>query len=120
MNAHESSTEPRLTSLAHGGGCGCKIAPGVLTEILKSASRLPVPPELLVWPSTNTPAANTVVLLAMPPELIFSLPPDDTIVADVVPPEETYSWPPAKTVSLTVTPPGETISPDGSKPRRFR
>ena len=24
----------RLTSLAHGGGCGCKIAPGVLSEIL--------------------------------------------------------------------------------------
>lgn len=30
------STEPRLTSLAHGGGCGCKIAPNVLTEILSS------------------------------------------------------------------------------------
>ena len=26
---------PRLTSLSHGGGCGCKIAPGVLSEILK-------------------------------------------------------------------------------------
>ena len=24
----------RLTSLAHGGGCGCKIAPGVLQQIL--------------------------------------------------------------------------------------
>ncbi|MAW79488.1 MAG: selenide, water dikinase SelD [Parvularcula sp.] len=30
------SSEPRLTSLAHGGGCGCKIAPDVLTEILSS------------------------------------------------------------------------------------
>ncbi len=28
--------EPRLTSLAHGGGCGCKIAPNVLREILSS------------------------------------------------------------------------------------
>ena len=28
--------EPRLTSLAHGGGCGCKIAPGVLAAMLKS------------------------------------------------------------------------------------
>ena len=27
-----SATEPRLTSLSHGGGCGCKIAPGVLSE----------------------------------------------------------------------------------------
>ena len=24
----------RLTSLAHGGGCGCKLSPAVLTEIL--------------------------------------------------------------------------------------
>ncbi len=30
------SSEPRLTSLAHGGGCGCKIAPNVLQEILSS------------------------------------------------------------------------------------
>ena len=29
-----TATEPRLTSLSHGGGCGCKIAPGVLSEIL--------------------------------------------------------------------------------------
>src|SRR5579863_904780 len=25
---------PRLTDLAHGGGCGCKLAPSVLSEIL--------------------------------------------------------------------------------------
>ena len=31
-----ASAEPRLTSLAHGGGCGCKIAPNVLREILSS------------------------------------------------------------------------------------
>jgi len=28
------SQEPALTSLSHGGGCGCKIAPGVLSELL--------------------------------------------------------------------------------------
>jgi selenide,water dikinase len=28
------STFPRLTALAHGGGCGCKIAPSVLRDIL--------------------------------------------------------------------------------------
>jgi selenide, water dikinase len=28
---------PRLTSLSHGGGCGCKIAPGVLAELLKGS-----------------------------------------------------------------------------------
>ena len=30
-----TSSEPRLTSLAHGGGCGCKLAPAVLQDILK-------------------------------------------------------------------------------------
>ena len=39
---------PRLTSLSHGGGCGCKIAPGVLSEILRSTTAMPLPPELLV------------------------------------------------------------------------
>lgn len=48
MNAPEMAQTPRLTSFSHGGGCGCKIAPGVLTEILQGASRLPVPPQLLV------------------------------------------------------------------------
>jgi selenide,water dikinase len=50
-------TEPRLTSLSHGGGCGCKIAPGVLSEILKNSNRLPVPPELLVGIETADDAA---------------------------------------------------------------
>lgn len=49
--------EPRLTSLAHGGGCGCKIAPGVLQEILRGASPLPVPAQLLVGIETSDDAA---------------------------------------------------------------
>ena len=49
---------PRLTSLSHGGGCGCKIAPGVLQEILgEGAARLPVPKELLVGIETSDDAA---------------------------------------------------------------
>jgi selenide,water dikinase len=56
MNATAAS-EPRLTSLSHGGGCGCKIAPGVLSEILKGTARLPVPPELLVGIETADDAA---------------------------------------------------------------
>ena len=48
---------PRLTSLSHGGGCGCKIAPGVLSEILKNSSNLPIPPELLVGIETADDAA---------------------------------------------------------------
>jgi selenide,water dikinase len=50
-------TQPRLTSLSHGGGCGCKIAPGVLSQILKDTARLPVPPELLVGIETADDAA---------------------------------------------------------------
>ena len=50
-------TEPRLTSLSHGGGCGCKIAPGVLSAILKGTTALPVPPELLVGIETADDAA---------------------------------------------------------------
>jgi selenide,water dikinase len=51
------AVEPRLTSLSHGGGCGCKIAPGVLSEILKGTARLPLPPELLVGIETSDDAA---------------------------------------------------------------
>lgn len=50
-------TEPRLTSLAHGGGCGCKIAPGVLQDILRGRVALPIPPELLVGIETSDDAA---------------------------------------------------------------
>ena len=52
-----SAAEPRLTSLSHGGGCGCKIAPGVLSEILKDTARMPMPPELLVGIETADDAA---------------------------------------------------------------
>ncbi|NUZ07243.1 selenide, water dikinase SelD [Piscinibacter koreensis] len=54
------STSPapvRLTSLSHGGGCGCKIAPGVLSQILRGSAGLPVPPELLVGIETADDAA---------------------------------------------------------------
>jgi selenide,water dikinase len=46
----------RLTSLAHGGGCGCKIAPGVLGEILKGSHGL-IPPQLMVGIETSDDAA---------------------------------------------------------------
>ena len=51
------NTSPKLTSLSHGGGCGCKIAPGVLSAILKNSSNLPVPKELLVGIETADDAA---------------------------------------------------------------
>jgi selenide,water dikinase len=54
---HKPPSEPRLTSLSHGGGCGCKIAPGVLSQILKTTTAMPMPPELLVGIETSDDAA---------------------------------------------------------------
>ncbi|RJF96783.1 selenide, water dikinase SelD [Noviherbaspirillum cavernae] len=47
----------KLTSFSHGGGCGCKIAPGVLADILKRSSGFPVPKELMVGIETSDDAA---------------------------------------------------------------
>ena len=57
MNAMTTAAEPRLTSLSHGGGCGCKIAPGVLSEILRGTAGMAVPKELLVGIETSDDAA---------------------------------------------------------------
>jgi selenide,water dikinase len=46
-----------LTRFSHGGGCGCKIAPGLLAEILARAPQGIVPPELLVGIETSDDAA---------------------------------------------------------------
>lgn len=54
----ESNDTPiRLTSFSHGGGCGCKIAPGVLAEILKKSTGFPVPQALMVGIETSDDAA---------------------------------------------------------------
>jgi len=50
-------TPIKLTSFSHGGGCGCKIAPGVLSEILKNTHGFPVPKELMVGIETSDDAA---------------------------------------------------------------
>ncbi len=47
----------RLTSLAHGGGCGCKIAPSILSEMLASLPRQVADPALLVGTETSDDAA---------------------------------------------------------------
>jgi selenide,water dikinase len=47
-----------LTSLSHGGGCGCKLAPAVLEQIIaKSGSRNLLPPDLLVGIENSDDAA---------------------------------------------------------------
>jgi selenide, water dikinase len=48
---------PRLTSLSHGGGCGCKIAPAVLQQIISKAGNPLIPKELLVGIETSDDAA---------------------------------------------------------------
>ena len=52
-----TDTPIKLTSFSHGGGCGCKIAPGVLSEILKNSTGFPVPKELMVGIETADDAA---------------------------------------------------------------
>jgi len=47
----------KLTQFSHGGGCGCKIAPAVLTEILANTPLRAMPPELLVGTETSDDAA---------------------------------------------------------------
>ena len=53
-----TTTAPRLTSLSHGGGCGCKIAPGILAQLI-GQSTLPTQffPDLLVGTETADDAA---------------------------------------------------------------
>jgi len=47
----------RLTSLSHGGGCGCKIAPGILSDILKASPIRNLPTALLAGSDNNEDAA---------------------------------------------------------------
>jgi selenide,water dikinase len=54
MNAPEKI---RLTQFSHGGGCGCKIAPAILSEILAQAPIKGLPGDLLVGTETADDAA---------------------------------------------------------------
>ena len=55
MTARTSS--PRLTSLAHGGGCGCKISPAILADLLKRSAAAAAHAALLVGTETGDDAA---------------------------------------------------------------
>ncbi|MBI3715032.1 MAG: selenide, water dikinase SelD [Betaproteobacteria bacterium] len=58
MNAPDKITAiPRLTSLSHGGGCGCKIAPAVLQQIISKSDNPLLPKALLVGIETSDDAA---------------------------------------------------------------
>jgi selenide,water dikinase len=54
MNAPERI---RLTEFSHGGGCGCKIAPAILSQILAATPIRGLPKELLVGVETADDAA---------------------------------------------------------------
>jgi len=47
----------KLTQYSHGGGCGCKIAPAVLAEMLAAMPRPPSYPNLLVGTESSDDAA---------------------------------------------------------------
>jgi selenide, water dikinase len=47
----------RLTSLAHGGGCGCKLAPSVLQQLLANQPAAAAYAQLLVGTETGDDAA---------------------------------------------------------------
>ena len=49
--------ETRLTALAHGGGCGCKLSPKMLHELLSGMPAMAAFPDLLVGIETGDDAA---------------------------------------------------------------
>jgi selenide,water dikinase len=49
--------ETRLTALAHGGGCGCKLSPAVLRDLLSGMPAMAAFPDLLVGIETGDDAA---------------------------------------------------------------
>lgn len=51
------SIEPRLTSLAHGGGCGCKLSPQALRDILSAMPQAAAFSNLMVGTETSDDAA---------------------------------------------------------------
>lgn len=66
---HDAIDTPRLTSLSHGGGCGCKLAPAVLRDILSSMPAASGFTDLLVGTETSDDAA------------VWRVNPDQAIVA---------------------------------------
>lgn len=52
-----STSAPRLTSLSHGGGCGCKIAPDVLADLIEGSAPGTAFADLLVGTDTGDDAA---------------------------------------------------------------
>lgn len=56
---NDKTTDPaiKLTQFSHGGGCGCKIAPAVLSRLLAESPFRTLPADLLVGTETSDDAA---------------------------------------------------------------
>src|ERR1700761_7591530 len=52
-----SADKVRLSSMAHGGGCGCKLSPGVLSALLADMPKVQPYRQLLVGTETGDDAA---------------------------------------------------------------
>ena len=57
MEPMEPSGDVKLTQYSHGAGCGCKIAPAVLHDMLSGMKAGPHYPQLLVGNDTKDDAA---------------------------------------------------------------
>lgn len=57
QNCDTSTSTVRMTEYSHGAGCGCKISPKLLEDILKSEGPKPAFPQLLVGYDTKDDAA---------------------------------------------------------------
>lgn len=57
MGSSKMASPIKLTQYSHGGGCGCKIAPSVLTQILAAMPRPPSYPNLMVGTESSDDAA---------------------------------------------------------------
>lgn len=57
MNMLKKTDAIRMTEYSHGSGCGCKIAPGLLDEILRTEIPQVVAPQLLVGNQSKDDAA---------------------------------------------------------------
>ena len=57
MNDKTNATPVKLTQFSHGGGCGCKIAPAVLSRLLAESPFRTLPADLLVGTETSDDAA---------------------------------------------------------------
>jgi selenide,water dikinase len=57
MTAPAAPAKPTLTSLARGGGCGCKLDPGVLDKIISKSAGAAMFPNLMIDAATRDDAA---------------------------------------------------------------